>query len=161
MTDPHWTSYVGMATGILGAILGVISYRRSGQTKKLDLRLALRNALTKAQHDLDGLAELLPYANKSRLAVFSATGRNGSGAMNIWKDEYAKDQERLQAITVPNADAGIAALAAEALETRIAEVFKIQMKIDALRDKYRAVVASDDAERARLADYHNRLGQRG
>ena len=49
MTDPHWTSYVGMVadivgaiTGISGAIMGYISYRKSNEIESLGLRLELR-----------------------------------------------------------------------------------------------------------------------
>jgi len=49
MAAPNWVSYVGMVTGISGAIMGYISYRRSGQIKALDLRLELAKDRTGAR----------------------------------------------------------------------------------------------------------------
>jgi ribosomal protein L21E len=45
MTDTVWTGYVGMVTGIVGAVIGIAAYLRSNKIKKLDLRLELRKGL--------------------------------------------------------------------------------------------------------------------
>ena len=31
MAEPHWTSYVGMVTGAIGAVMGFIAYWRSNK----------------------------------------------------------------------------------------------------------------------------------
>src|SRR5688572_4220085 len=105
MADPHWTSYVGMATGILGtitgvagAILGVVSYRRTSQIKQMDSRLELKKAINQANANISALLELLPYADKSRTRVASAKGLLQSGAMEKWKTDYQMDWERFIAL---------------------------------------------------------------
>jgi hypothetical protein len=45
MPDPHWTGYVGMISGLSGAVLSVVSYIKSSSIKKLDLRLKLRKEI--------------------------------------------------------------------------------------------------------------------
>ncbi len=95
MAEPHWTSYVGMAAGIFGAIMGYVSIRRSNQIKSLDLRLELRKSINNYNAAISKAKELMPRANKSRERVASAMGNYNSGAMVQWKQEYEKDNNAL------------------------------------------------------------------
>jgi len=88
MPDPHWTSYVGMATGILGtitgvagAILGYISYRKSKQIKKLDLRIELKRAVTDLNFEYAELIRQMKEGNRSRKAVAAPLGLSNSSMM--------------------------------------------------------------------------------
>jgi hypothetical protein len=74
MADPHWTSYVGMATGIIGALTGIIGYRKASSLKSLDLRLELKKATHNALTDVHQIEELINRASKSRQAVAAARG---------------------------------------------------------------------------------------
>src|SRR5690606_29924596 len=96
MADPHWTSYIGMITGISGAIMGFISYRRSNKLKALDLRLELRKSLNDLYLDHENAESLIALANKSRRAVASAAGSFGSGRMQIWDANVRMDTEKLE-----------------------------------------------------------------
>ena len=100
MADPHWTSYVGMVTGILGiitgipgAIMGFVSYRRSNTIKALDLRLELRKVINEIEAGLSSLTGLLENANQSRQKVAAATGQ--AGALQMWNQQFEQDKVSL------------------------------------------------------------------
>lgn len=59
MSDPDWLSYAGVITGIAGATMGYISYRRTGKMKTLDLRLELRKAVNDLRSSVESLPSLL------------------------------------------------------------------------------------------------------
>jgi hypothetical protein len=69
MADSNWASYVGMVTGVIGAVMGYISYRRSNEIKSLDLRLEYRKSINDCVSAISKAEKLLPYANKSRERV--------------------------------------------------------------------------------------------
>src|SRR3990172_4173107 len=100
MAEPHWTAYVGMAAGILGAITGIsgavmgfVSYRLSRNIKVLDLRLELRKLINEIEVSLARLPGLLDYANQSRQRVAAMTGQ--AGALQLWNQQFEQDKVRL------------------------------------------------------------------
>lgn len=154
MADPHWTSYVGMVSGLAGAILSVISYRKSNSIKKLDLRLELRREINNTLTNLAALSDLLPYANRSRSAVASATGNFHSGAMQRWNNEFEEDNATLVSITerAPSPETNYDSLNTKELEAKLIEVHSIQSEINTLTNKYQAAVDSDDNERNHIRE---------
>ena len=92
MADPHWTSYVGMATGIAGAIMGYLGYRKANSLKSLDMRLELRKAVTDLTTSYTELNGLIDSANQSRINMAAATGRFRSGMMQLWNSELETDK---------------------------------------------------------------------
>ena len=95
MADPHWTSCVGMGTGIIGAITGVagaimgyISYKKSSQNKALDLRLELKRAVANINSDFKILHEQMIDGDKSRMKVSAAIGTLKYGNMVMWKQQF-------------------------------------------------------------------------
>ena len=154
MADPHWTGYVGMISGIAGAVLSVISYRKSNSIKKLDLRLELRKEINNANTNLAHLTGLIPYANKSRTAVAAATGNLRSGVMQRWNNELEQDNEQLASITerAPDSEAKYDSLNTKDLESKLIEVHSLQSEINKLVNKYQSAIDSDDSERNHIRE---------
>ena len=164
MTETEWLSYTGAITGVIGtltgiggAIMGYISYRRSGQLKALDLRLELR----KADHDLrdtvKGLGPLLDRAMKSRRSILAAIGQYNSGAHDQWVSEWEQTQKEVRVLeeNLPDLDTDHKDLGASALETNLVTVHATQSKAAQIRDRYSTYLESDDKERE-----HHRAAQR-
>ena len=154
MADPHWTSYVGMATGIAGLIMGIISYRKSNSLKSLALRLELRKALNDLQIRLSQLNDLLEHANQSRQDVLRLTGNVSSGSMVKWKADFEKDKNNFLQLTktAPNSDASFDDLTPKELESKLVGVHKLQGEVNGLREKYQSFVNSDDEERKQIRE---------
>ena len=153
--------YVGMATGIIGAITGIsgaimgyVSYRRSNSLKSLDLRIELRKAVNVAQSGLQQLSKLIEYANKSREAVASATGRFKFGMMEKWKQEIEADKNAVKRLfqNAPAADKSYDNLTPKELESTLVDIHRLQVQIDELRNKYDAAVRADDEERKHIRE---------
>ncbi|CAN7766076.1 hypothetical protein LJR034_007420 [Caballeronia sp. LjRoot34] len=153
MADSDWTGYVGMATGIFGAVMGFIGYRRSNQIKALDLRLELRKALGDAHNSLSTLRALVNAAAGSRRAVLAAKGLGGSGAMAAWHQMTDADLAEIDKIaaSIRSEGADFSALSAEPLESEIVAAHKIKNSLSTLIDKYHGELAADDAAREQIA----------
>ena len=156
MAAPDWISYVGMATGISGTIMGFISYRRSNSFKSLDLRLELRKSVNELYQKHSQLNDQIIYANKSRKAVAAATGNLGSGRMKLWEQQIEKDTNYLKDIQaqLPKKDEMFIGLAAEKLESKLVEVHNIQGDLSRLIEKYTSEITSDDETRRHIRDTH-------
>jgi hypothetical protein len=154
MAEPHWTSYVAMVTGIAGAIMGFVGYRRSTQIKALDLRLELRKADADLIAAIRKLEELLPYADKSRRAVAAATSGVDSGAMVLWKQGLEADSATLAKIKAeqPDGKATYAGLKPEELESSLVRVHRLQGAAAALLSKYNGALESDDEQRRQIRE---------
>ncbi|MGF6369784.1 hypothetical protein OKW40_002534 [Paraburkholderia sp. RAU6.4a] len=153
MADADWTGYVGMATGIFGAVMGFIGYRRSNQIKALDLRLDLRKALGDAHNSLSTLRAMMNTAAQSRRAILAAKGLGGSGAMAAWNRMADVDLADIDTIaaSLRSEDADFSALPAEHLEFEIVFAHKIKNRLSTLIDKYRDELAADAAAREQIA----------
>ena len=159
MAEPHWTSYVGMLTGLIGcctgiagAIMGYISYRKSNRLKSLDLRLELRKAISDVHTDLNKQKELIDNANKSRQAVLAARGMSQSGAMEKWKSEVNADKTKIAELfkRAPKAENAYDTLEVRELESELITVHKLKSEIRYLLDKYSEVIRSDDQQRIQI-----------
>jgi hypothetical protein len=62
------TGVVGAVTGIAGAIMGYVSFRRSITLKSLDMRLELGKALNNVHAGLSQIEKLIERANHSSMA---------------------------------------------------------------------------------------------
>jgi len=169
MSEPQWMAYagvvsglVGAATGIGGAVMGWIAYRRSNQIKALDMRLEMRKAVNGVEQIVGELNELLPFANESRKRVMAARGLHGSGAMKVWEEQFRKDHASFRELAArkPSAEA-LGDLKPEGLETQLAEAHKLLLALTTLVNKYSASVAEDDQHRAELRQAMNDLTRRG
>jgi len=156
MAEPHWTSYVGMVTGIVvavsgisGAILGIISYRRTTKTKQLDLRLELRKSLNETASLTDGIDNFIRSVYQSHERVMAMHGLRNSGAWEIWDREYDDDKRVLHLLLAqaPAQDEDFSKLSAEDLEARLIRAHKFQGNVKKIREKYKAVLDEDDEQR--------------
>ena len=129
MADPHWTSYVGMATGLIGAFTGIIGYRKARSLKSLDLRLELRKSTHNAHTDLNQLEDLVNKANKSRNAVASARGFLQSGRMVKWKADIEIDKAKLELLlnNAPDPEDNPAKYSHGKLELKLIAIHKFQI----------------------------------
>lgn len=152
MADSDWTGYVGMATGVFGAVVGYLGYRRATHIKNLDMRLELRKALREAHESIRTLPEIIEQANRSRRAVMAARGHGRSGAMNVWVDAVTRDREAVTNIapTVRDEGADFTLMTAEQLEEEIIAVDKINATLRAMLKKYEDARRGDDETRAQI-----------
>ena len=159
MSEPAWLSYagaisgaVGAVTGIGGAVMGYISYRRTEAIKTLDLRLELRRTEADLRREVDDLPKHLAYAKRSRTAVASATGLLRSGAMKKWLEEWDGDLALAEAMvaSAPSQSSEYATLDQTALEEKLIKAHAAMSNTRALREKYDAMLATDDKEREQI-----------
>ena len=164
MVGPHWTSYVGMAAGLIGAfagifgaILGFISYRKSNAIKSLDLRLELRKSINHFNSTLTETKKLLPEANKSRCHVMAADGMFRSGVMVRWEQQFKNDLSILEELTnnAPTSS-NYGNLSSAELESKLVYLHKLQLRLTELRNKYTENLKHDDKDRDRLRAVHER-----
>lgn len=169
MAEPHWTSYVGMAagaigavSGIAGAVMGYISYRRSNSIKSLDLRLELRKAVSEVEIALGKLVQLLEYADRSRRAVASAKGGVNSGAMLAWAEAIQKDNARAKGLAEsgPQGPASYEGLSLTELETMLVAMHKLKGEVATLTEKYETAVKADDEDRRQIREDWRDIGRR-
>jgi hypothetical protein len=141
-----------MITGLAGAGLGYLGYRRSGQMKALELRIELKKAENSAREILDQLPALLDRAQASRTSVFVASGAFGSGNMVAWVKECDKDRVEVAALLkdLPVAGDDYRALSPDELESRLVSVDALKGKALHMRDKCRGTMAADENSRERL-----------
>lgn len=147
MTD--LASYVGMVTGIIGAVMGVIAYLRSNQIKKLDLRLELRKGLGDAHEALRILRAVIESAANSRPRVLAMRGLGRSGNAVAWDRAIEVDRaevERLAAL-LRSESADFTALSGEQLESEIVAAHKLKASMYTLIEQYRGELAADDEAR--------------
>lgn len=174
MPNPSWTDYVGvmsgivgMLTGISGAVMGYIAYRRSNQIKALDMRLALRKDLEEVREAVTTLRELMSSAEGSRRATLAARGLYKSGNMVVWERTLEADRAEVAKITAAILSEGtdFAALSEAQLETELVAVHKIKTGLSKLVEKYRGELAADDDIRRQIGQQQTaiaaaRMGQK-
>jgi hypothetical protein len=144
------TGIVGAVTGPAGCVIGWISYRRSQQIKKLDLRLELRKQMSGVRAEIEALPVLLEKAKASRSAVRAAMGRGQQSGDNlIWKDELEGDLKTAQALAgeLPDPVETYRHSKPRELEDKLVDVDVLAAKAAQLRNKYQAALARDDEDR--------------
>lgn len=141
-----------MVTGISGAVMGYIGYRRSNQIKALDMRLDLRKALSDSHESLTTLRALMESAVGSRRAVLAAKGLYRSGNMVAWEQALETDRAEVEKIaaSIRNEDANFAALSVEQLESETVAAHRVKASLSALVEKYRGEIAADDDARRQI-----------
>jgi hypothetical protein len=161
MSGGSVSGYVGMATGIIGAITGIcgavmgyVAYRRSNKYKVLDWRIDLKKGLSTSFLMHEGILELVAEADKSRKAVYAATGRFRSGAMEKWNRDVEQDRTSIEQLIsgLPGPNESYDNVSAEGLETKIVEMHKLQEKLKSYLTKYKKFLAEDDESRRFLRD---------
>jgi hypothetical protein len=163
MTDPTWLDYVGavagivgMITGIYGAVMGHIAFRRSMRDRTQELRLRLRREINELRATADGLPALLNVADGSRARVLAAQGLGRSGNMQIWRTDCDADIARVAGLVLPDPNADYADLSDAQLETHLVQLHALALEVTRLNAKYRDTLAADDVIRAELRENANR-----
>jgi len=161
VASADWLSILGAVTGVSGAVMGFVAYRRSGKFKAIDLRLSLRKAQSALHADADELPALLQKAKKSRERVASATGALGSGTTKHWLDAWEMDFSALSQLQteVSAFQKDCSKLSHAALESELVLAYKLQRKVDGVRDKYQQALAQDDTQREQLGHDQRMLTQ--
>lgn len=160
MANPSWTDYisvaagiVGMVTGISGAVMGYIGYRRSNQIKALDMRLALRKDLGEAREAIGTLRQMMSQADGSRKANMAARGVYQSGAMKVWEATLGADRAEVTKIAaaIPREGTDFSAMSEKQLESEIIAAHKIKTSLATFEAKYCGELAADADSRRQIA----------
>jgi len=170
MTDPAWLSYagavgglVGTITGIAGAILGYISYRRTEDLKSLDLRLELKRSENDRRRLVRGLPAHLEHAKQSRTRVAAASSGARSGAVVQWLAEWDADLGAAQAMfnALPPSSTDYSTLDHGELEAKLVASHAAFGDAEAIQEKYAGMLADDDNQRDHIRqDARARAGVR-
>jgi len=99
-----WTGIIGALTGIAGSIMGFVAYRHSREVREADRRLELDKLRNAAHVAAVSLVDLLPRALQSRKTVLNARGMFHSGLMQRFQEQYEQDLNRATKLAgmVPN-----------------------------------------------------------
>lgn len=153
MANADWPGYVGMATGIFGAGMGFLAYRRTNQIKALDLRLELRKGLGEARESITTIRELMASAAGSRRANLAARGLSKSGNMVALEQSLEADRAAVEQIAASILSEGtdFAALSEAQLETELINAHKIKTSLAKFVEKYRSELAADADARTQMA----------
>jgi len=154
MSDPHWTGYVGMLTGIAGIGLALFNNWRVNKIKTLDLRIELKKLVLNIKSNLAQLEELLELANRSRTNMTAARSRTSSGDMIEWKDEYQKALSVKDTLlrNAPDTTNNYLNLSPSQLESKLIEFYDYSGKINVLCDKYKQEIKKDEADGYQLKE---------
>jgi transposase-like protein len=163
MPDPHWTSCVGMVTGIFGtvtgvsgAILGYVNYRKSKMMKKLDLRIELKRAVADLIYEYAEIVRKMKEGNKSRKAVAAPLGLFNSSMMKKWDEEFASDESAINDIAkeIPDENVSYEQLEDKDLEEKLINVHKINRKLQKFSQKYGEAMEWDNKKREEIHQAH-------
>lgn len=92
------TGITGAVTGVIALIVSIKNYVRVSAMKALDLRLELQKSFNDLDLVLSGIESYLDFVHQSHLRVLAATGRNRSGEMRMFEEDFANDKARLRGL---------------------------------------------------------------
>ena len=146
------TGTIGSISGIAGAWIAYVSYRKTEQLKSIDLRGELGKLLVDLQQDIESLPAQIENADRSRERVTSAVGGRSSGAMQKWKAEVEADR-----LKIPGLNEALSVLrnappsrSLTSIQSSIVEAYRLQSSVRELQERYRSALAKDDQLRAQL-----------
>jgi hypothetical protein len=160
MTEPQWTSYVAIITGIIGAVAGLagaimslVTYRRGNRMKSLDLWLNLRKAVNVLEADLLYIEKLMEQVNQSREGKAAANGTSESEQMMKWKQDLEADRNEVRRLSEesPVFEEDYHILTVRVLESTLIEVHGLQGRADKLRWRYESTLRTSNKERKQMA----------
>ena len=162
--NPHWTSIVGMATGIIGLVVAVANHIRVNKIKRIDEWREASIDLDKGRKAANSLLDEMDAAHKSRIAVQSATGQSRGGNAMRFENSYAEDLEEAQSLEKQFKEIDSQRFEGMAVETLVRRRIKIASladQVEGLRDKYVKSVEKDDKERDNIrSDMRERMSPR-
>ena len=133
--EPHWTNYVAIMTGMIGAftgiagsIMGYIAYRRSNEIKKSDRLLNLKKLRNGVHFAAKGLLERLPKALLSHKEALNARGLLRSSLMEVYEAEHTKDLNHAKELStqIPPDDTNYVSMNQQQLEQELVRLDRIR-----------------------------------
>ena len=158
LPEPNFISYIGIATGLAGTLLGIANWRRLSAYKSLDLRLQLRLAVIELEERLNGLPGQIERANKSRMANAAAAGNLKSGFMEAWANEIRENLNLVESIKAnfPVSLKALPGMSPKTLEEKLGEIRRISIEANGLHDKYEATFEQDSLDVRERREQANR-----
>jgi hypothetical protein len=153
---PTITGLIGAVTGIIALMVSIKNYMRVSAMKALDLRLELQKSFNNVDVVLSGVEAYLDFVHQSHMRVLAATGRNQSGEMKIFEDDFANDRARLRRLlgSQPRRDANYEKHTPSDLENLLVSVHAFQGQIAELRGKYQKLFEADEDRRKEIRAKH-------
>jgi len=150
------TGITGAVTGIIALIVSIKNYARVSAMKALDLRLELQKSFNNLDVVLSGIDAYLDFVHQSHMRVLAATGRNQSGEMRMFEEEFGNDKARLRRLlgTQPRRDGSYDKHAPDDLEKLLVSVHAFQAQISELRGKYQRLFEADEDRRKEIRAEH-------
>jgi len=154
---------LGTITGIIGAVAGVIAlfisiknYVRVNALKALDLRLELQRSFNNLDVALSGFEAYLDFVHQSHVRVLAATGRNQSGEMRLFEEDFANDKRRLRSLldSQPRRETNYEKHTPDELEKLLVSLHAFQVQISDLRRKYQTLFEADEDRRTEIRAAH-------
>ena len=152
------TGVIGAVTGIIALIVSIKSYVRVSAMKALDLRLELQKSFNSVDVVLSGVEGYLDFVHQSHMRVLAATGRNQSGEMKVFEEEFANDKARLRRLlgSQPRREATYARRTPDDLENLLVSVHAFQVQAADIRNKYQQLFEADEDRRKEIRAEHQR-----
>jgi hypothetical protein len=136
----------GTLTGVIALFISIKNYLRVSAMKALDLRLELQKSFNNLDVILSGVVGYLDFVHQSHLRVLAATGRNQSGEMKLFEEEFATDKARLRRLLTsqPRREASYEKHMPDALEQLLVSVHAFQVQVADIRGKYQRLFEADE-----------------
>lgn len=150
------TGVIGAITGCVALVLSIKSYLLVRAMKALDIRLELEKAFNHLDMVLSGIDGYLDYVHESHMRVLAATGRNQSGEMKLFEEDFAKDRTRLRRLldSQPRRVSNYERLAPSELGKLVVAVHAFHAQVADLRGKYQKLFESDEERRKEIRARH-------
>ncbi|SRR5258706_204003 len=150
------TGVTGAITGIVALIVSVKNYARVSAMKALDLRLELERTFNNLDVVLSGIESYFDFVHQSHIRVLAATGRNQSGEMKLFEEEFANDKARLRTLVAsqPRRASSYERAPPADLERMLVSVHALQVQVVDLRGKYQKLFESDEERRKEIRAEH-------
>ena len=153
---PTVAGAIGAITGGIALVVSIKSYLLAKEMKSLDLRLDLRKAFNNLDVLLSGIGGYLDFVHQSHIRVLAATGRNQSGEMQLFEEDFAGDRTRLSRLlgSQPRRESNYERLTPSELEKRVEAVHAFHVQVADLRGKYQKLFESDEERRREIREVH-------
>jgi hypothetical protein len=147
---------IGGITGIIALIVSIKSYLLANAIKALDLRLELGKAFHNLDVVLSGLDSYLDFVQQSHLRVLAATGRNQSGEMRLFEEDFGQDKARVRRLlsSQPRRESEYDRYSSGELEKTLTEVHAFHVQVADIRAKYQRLFDSDEDRRKEIRPDH-------
>jgi hypothetical protein len=150
------TGVIGAITGTVALIVAIKSYARVNAMKALELRLELERVFNDLDVVLSGIDGYLNSVHQSHLRVLAATGRNQSGEMRLFEEDFAKDKARLRRLlgSQPQRESTYDRYSPSELEKTLTTVRTFHVQVADIRSTYQKLFESDEDRRKEIRAEH-------